>query len=57
MLEGFDFSSRDINTFSDPYVIIKCGDKVFNRRELYQLDEPNPKFYDTFEFNIKFPGA
>jgi Ca2+-dependent lipid-binding protein len=36
---------------------VKCGEKVYNRRDIYQLDEPNPKFFDTFEFNVKFPGA
>ena len=57
MLDGFDFASRDLGSFSDPYVVVRCGEKVHNRRDKYQLDEPNPKFYETFEFNARFPGA
>lgn len=57
LLEGFDFSSRDIGSFSDPYVVVKCGNKVESRRECYQEDEPNPSFYEVFDFDVTFPGA
>ena len=57
LLEGFDFSSRDLTSFSDPYVIIRCGNKEYNRRDNYQLDEPNPTFYESFDFDVKFPGT
>lgn len=52
LLEGFDFSSRDEGSFSDPYIVVKCGNKVYNKRDDYQLDEPNPKFFEMFEFNV-----
>ena len=29
-IEGFDFSQRDIGSFSDPYLKITCGKKVYN---------------------------
>ena len=57
MLEGFDFASRDIGSFSDPYLIVSCGKLKFSERDNYQLDEPNPKFYKLFEFTGEFPGA
>ena len=57
MLEGFDFASRDIGSFSDPYLFIRCGNREFSERDNYQLDEPNPKFYKLFEFTGEFPGA
>ena len=57
LLEGFDFSSRDIGSFSDPYIVVKCGNMKFDKRDNYFVDEPNPKFYDVFEFNCKFPGS
>jgi Ca2+-dependent lipid-binding protein len=44
MIEGFDLASRDIGGFSDPYLKLKCGNKVFDERKNYILDEPNPKF-------------
>lgn len=57
LLEGFDFASRDLGSFSDPYCVITCGDKVYSGRNKYQLDEPNPKFFEVYEFSARFPGA
>lgn len=57
VLEGYDFASRDIGSFSDPYLIISCGTRSFNERDNYLLDEPNPEFYKLFEFTAAFPGA
>ena len=57
LLEGFDFASRDIGSFSDPYVVVRCGKNVISRRDKYQLDEPNPKLHEVFEFHARFPGA
>mmetsp|Transcript_40372 Transcript_40372/g.52909 ORF Transcript_40372/g.52909 Transcript_40372/m.52909 type:complete len:172 (+) Transcript_40372:3858-4373(+) len=57
VLEGFDFASRDIGSFSDPYLFVRCGNREFSERDNYQLDEPNPKFYKLFEFTGEFPGA
>ncbi len=56
-IEGFSFAQRDIGSFSDPYLIVTCGKKVYNDRDNYQLDEPNPKFYKSFVFDCEFPGA
>jgi hypothetical protein len=57
IVEGFDFSQRDIGSFSDPYLKIFCGKKEYNEREYYQLDQPNPKFYKYWDFDAEFPGA
>ena len=35
MLEGFDFASRDIGSFSDPYIKVKLGPKVVSKRDDY----------------------
>jgi hypothetical protein len=35
MLEGYEFAQRDIGSFSDPYLKIKCGTKKFNERDNY----------------------
>jgi Ca2+-dependent lipid-binding protein len=56
-IEGFNFAQRDIGSFSDPYLVVTCGKKVYNDRANYQLDEPNPKFYKHFDFDAEFPGA
>jgi len=57
MVEGFDFARRDIGSDSDPYLILKCGKKTYNEQENYQLDEPNPKFFKHYDFDVEFPGA
>ena len=57
VLEGFDFASRDIGSFSDPYLLVRCGTREFSERDNYLLDEPNPKIYKLFEFTGEFPGA
>lgn len=35
ILEGYDFAQRDIGSYSDPYLKIKCGTKKFNDRDNY----------------------
>lgn len=57
MVEGFDFAQRDIGSYSDPYLKITCGKKVYDERDNYQLDQPNPKFFKYFDFDAEFPGA
>ena len=57
LLSGFNFASRDIGSASDPYMIVKCGNRTYNLRDKYQLDEPCPVFNEVFEFNTSFPGT
>jgi hypothetical protein len=35
ILEAFDLASRDIGSFSDPYLIVRFGDKEIARRDKY----------------------
>lgn len=35
LIEGFAFAQRDIGSFSDPYLKITCGKKVYNDRDNY----------------------
>ena len=57
IIEGFDFASRDVGSFSDPYLKLVYGNKVVSERENYQLDEANPTFHKMYEFEANFPGA
>jgi Ca2+-dependent lipid-binding protein len=50
-------SSRDIGSESDPYLYLTCNDKIYNERNNYQLDNPNPKFYKHYDFEGTFPGC
>lgn len=57
VLECFDLASRDIGSFSDPYMVVKCGKSVIDNRDEAQMDEPNPKINKVYTFNGTFPGA
>lgn len=35
VLEGFDFAQKDVGSFSDPYLKVRCGAKRFNDRDKY----------------------
>ena len=34
-IEGFDFSQRDVGSFSDPYLKVTCGKKSYSDRDNY----------------------
>lgn len=57
MVSAFNLSSRDNGSASDPYLVLKCNDKIYNERDIYQLDEPNPKFNKHYDFEGVFPGC
>lgn len=42
---------------SDPYLLVHVGSEVFDDRDNYQDDEPNPEFYKRIEFRGDFPGC
>jgi hypothetical protein len=56
-VEGFDMSSRDNGSASDTFLALECNGSKFNERDIYQLDEPNPKFYKSYDFEGVFPGC
>ena len=57
MLSCYDLASRDIGSFSDPYMVIRFGTVEVCQRDKYQLDEPNPQINEVYQFNGTFPGA
>lgn len=57
MVSAYDLSSRDNGSPSDPYLYITCNNKIYNERDNYQLDEPNPDFYKSYDFEGTFPGC
>lgn len=38
-------------------MIVECGKRVFNERDNYQENEPNPDFFKMYEFDGIFPGC
>ena len=57
MIGAFNLSSRDNGSESDPYLIISCGNRIYNERDNYQDNEPNPTFFKHFDFEGVFPGC
>lgn len=57
LLQGYQFAQRDFDSPSDPYLIIKFGEHVYNGRDEYQNDEPNPVFMQRHDFSCEFPGS
>lgn len=57
VISGFNFASRDMGGESDPYLKLSIGDNEQANREEYQLDEPNPDFHKSYEFEAWFPGC
>lgn len=57
IIGAFNLAQRDNDSPSDPYVVLKLGDKVFNDRENYIEDEPNPSICKKVDFEAVFPGC
>ena len=56
-ISAYNLASRDVGGQSDPYLILKMGNKTISDRKNYQMDEPNPKFSKHFDFETTFPGC
>jgi len=57
IISAFNLSSRDNGGESDPYLVVSCGKNIFNERDNYQENNPNPDFFKHFEFEGTFPGC
>ena len=50
IVRAYNLAARDSDSPSDPYVKVVLGDEVFDDRENYIEDEPNPKIYKSCDF-------
>jgi len=57
IISAFNLAQRDNDSPSDPYVVLRLGNKVFNDRDNYIPDEPNPKICKKIDFEAVFPGC
>lgn len=37
--------------------MLKVGNKIYNERDSYQQDQPNPDFNKYYDFQATFPGC
>ena len=56
-VSGYDMASRDNGSASDTYLALECNNKKYNERDNYQLDEANPTFFKSYDFEGTFPGS
>jgi len=56
VLRGLKLLPADIDGFADPYLIIKLGKKIINRREVYHKHTLDPEFFESFEIPCTIPG-
>jgi len=57
MISAYDLASRDNGGESDPYLKVQLGNRKYNERDNYQLDQPNPFFFKRYDFETQFPGC
>lgn len=56
IIDALDLEQMDLNSPSDPYIVIKLGKHKISDRENYQEDNPCPKFLKHFDISTTFPG-
>lgn len=56
LVDALNLEQMDINSASDPYLVIKLGTQKVSDRDNYQEDQPCPKFYKHFNLSTTFPG-
>lgn len=56
IIDALDLVQKDSDSASDPYLILKLGDKSISTRDNYISDNPCPKFFQCFDLNATFPG-
>lgn len=57
VLEGKQMTPHDSNGFSDPFLIIKLGDRKIVDRESLRKKTLNPEFFCSYEIPTTLPGS
>lgn len=57
LLKATGLMQMDNDSYSDPYVVIKCGDQKINDVKNYQNDCVDCNLYKMFEIKTLLPGA
>lgn len=55
VLKGKSLTPKDANT-SDPYLVIKLGDKVISDKKSLRPKTNNPNFYTSYDLMTSLPG-
>jgi len=56
ILDAFELAARDARSLSDPYVLVKVGDRTVGDPKRYLEDETSCGFYQYFELETTLPG-
>ena len=55
IIRAFDLTPKDDNGLSDPYLVIKLGNKKITTKDRYIPNELNPYFGEYFEMKCTIP--
>lgn len=56
VIEAFGLPTKDSGSDSDPYLVLKIGNKRINDRDNHLEDTSHPLWYKHFDFETSFPG-
>lgn len=56
IIDAYDLEQKDLDSPSDPYLVLKLGNKKINDRDNAIFDTPNPKFLKHFDITATFTG-
>ena len=56
IIDALNLEQKDLDSPSDPYLVIKLGNTKISDREHAIFDNPNPKFLKHFDIITAFPG-
>jgi hypothetical protein len=58
VLKGMKISPFGASADSlEPYLVIKCGDRVIKDKKISKRTGTNPDFYVYFDFDVRLPGS
>jgi Ca2+-dependent lipid-binding protein len=56
VLRASNLAGHDDDNLSDPFLVVKLGNKTQTTRDRYKHSTRDPRFFECFEFQSKLPG-
>ena len=57
IIGAYGLLPKDSGSDSDPFLVLKLGKKKIDDRANRFIDQPNPEWFKSFEFDATMPGA
>jgi hypothetical protein len=56
VLRASNLAGHDDDNLSDPFLVVKLGNKTHSTRNRFKHSTRDPRFFEVFEFHSKLPG-